>query len=86
MFLPSPLEGSWSLQFVEGEQLEADDDEGFNQRFLVADISSSNLTMPGGKHYSPNAGTGPPVTEASIATRQMGRTRSYEAAIRRIWL
>ena len=54
----APLEGSWSLQFVEGEQLEADDDEGFNQRFLEADISSNNLTMAGGQHYSPNAGPG----------------------------
>ena len=46
-----PLEGNWSMAFVNAEQLEQEKDRGFNQRFIEAEISSSQLTMAGGQHY-----------------------------------
>jgi hypothetical protein len=45
------MEGNWSLQFVDEQQLEATEDRGFYQRYLEADISANNLTMAGGQHY-----------------------------------
>ena len=46
-----PLEGNWSMEFVNAEQLEQEKDRGYNQRFFDAEISSNNLTMAGGQHY-----------------------------------
>ena len=46
-----PLEGNWSMEFVNAEQLEQEKDRGYNQRFFDAEISSNQLTMAGGQHY-----------------------------------
>ena len=46
-----PLEGNWSMEFVNAEQLEQEKDRGYNQRFFAAEISSNQLTMAGGQHY-----------------------------------
>lgn len=46
-----PLEGNWSMEFVNAEQLEQENDRGYNQRFFDAEISSNQLTMAGGQHY-----------------------------------
>ena len=46
-----PLEGNWSMEFVNAEQLEQEKDRGYNQRFLDAEVSSNQLTMAGGQHF-----------------------------------
>ena len=67
----APLEGNWSMEFINAEQLEAENDRGYNQRFFEADISSNVLTMAGGKHYwrSVTRRTNKPTGKSTTANR-----------------